>query len=83
MHPTAVKAADDLGCWPSCGRLVMCMYVCSMPGVKQYKDQGCGGGGGKRWCKETQIKVTTKSQRKRYSYGGRGEKERKKKVIPP
>lgn len=52
MHPTAVKAADDLVCWPSCGRLDMCMYmyacmymctmyVCmydsSMPGVKQYK----------------------------------------------
>lgn len=55
MHPTAVKAADDLGCWPSCGRLDMCMYmyacmyvctmyVCmyhsSMPGVKQYKRLG-------------------------------------------
>lgn len=60
MHPTAVKAADDQGCWllqakPSCGRLDMYMHVACL-GVKQYKDRGGKGGEGRfdGWCKETQ-----------------------------
>lgn len=48
MHPTAVKAADDLGCWLLQAKAIMraaryvYIYVCSMPGVKAVQRPGGG-----------------------------------------
>lgn len=62
MHPTAVKAADDLGCWllqtkPSCGRLGMCIPGVLVRSIKTGGPRGLDCGGVRK------HKVTT-SQRK-------------------